>query len=495
MWSCRSTATASIDSLIKIGARMATPLLNYLAKLSAPSYLRQVIFAKLSSPRRAKQKCNAGNDRERGVRPLLDRFVEGFDEMIGHLAHRACRVAPLVLRVRKHVASTLDLARLQAACGRRATAARFLMLKNWLHDIALSMQARSGVTPLLFVWFAIGAVIGFNFHFGKNCAGSPDFLAAEGRKFGFTVDVIDPFELNGRPVLSGPIRDALAAGRPEEAATLLGFPWFISGEVIHGDKRGRDLGFPTANLSLDAACALRHGVYAVRVAVGDRLYDGVANFGRRPMFDSGVVLLEVFLFDFAGDLYGKPIDVAFIVLGTSIPGAISAGSIATGTSPVCRRRGVFCSTTPNSTTWSQRRSKDRHSGAEREEPGIHNHRQRLSIPLADVWERAAIGPISGDLVVAGVLFYGGWALFALVSYRIEIASRRERRSLIATITGGANTASDLEDGDALLVLNVGGLDNIAASSFMRLHQFVDRAEELFLANPGDVRLQSAARRA
>jgi riboflavin kinase / FMN adenylyltransferase len=157
-----------------------------------------------------------------------------------------------------------------------------------------------------------GAVIGFNFHFGKNRAGSPDFLAAEGRKLGFTVDVIAPFALNGRPVSSGPIRDALAAGRPEEAATLLGFPWFVSGEVIHGDKRGRELGFPTANLSLEAACGLRHGVYAVRVAVGDRLYDGVANFGRRPMFDSGVVLLEVFLFDFAGDLYGKHIDVAFI---------------------------------------------------------------------------------------------------------------------------------------------------------------------------------------
>ena len=86
----------------------------------------------------------------------------------------------------------------------------------------------------------------------------------------------------------------------------------MSGEVRHGDKRGRELGFPTANLSLDAACGLRHGVYAVRVGLGDRRYDGVANFGRRPMFDSGVVLLEVFLFDFAGDLYGRQIDVAFI---------------------------------------------------------------------------------------------------------------------------------------------------------------------------------------
>src|SRR5258707_3589289 len=78
------------------------------------------------------------------------------------------------------------------------------------------------------------------------------------------------------------------------------------------DKRGRELGFPPANMRLDPACGLRHGIYAVRVGVGDRRYDGVASFGRRPMFDVGTVLLEVFLFDFAGDLYERVIDVAFI---------------------------------------------------------------------------------------------------------------------------------------------------------------------------------------
>jgi riboflavin kinase / FMN adenylyltransferase len=155
-------------------------------------------------------------------------------------------------------------------------------------------------------------VIGFNFHFGKNRAGSPDFLVAQGRRYGFTVDVVPPLLLDGRPVSSGPIRAALATGRLDDAAMLLGFPWFVSGEVIHGDKRGRELGFPTANLKLDAACGLRHGVYAVRVGVAGRRYDGVANFGRRPMFDSGAVLLEVFLFDFAGDLYGANIDVVFV---------------------------------------------------------------------------------------------------------------------------------------------------------------------------------------
>ena len=181
-------------------------------------------------------------------------------------------------------------------------------------DAALAgVTAEDFVGRILVERFGISsAVIGFNFHFGKNRAGSPEFLAAQGREHGFAVDVVAPFELNGRPVSSGPIRDALAAGRPGDAAALLGFPWFVSGAVIHGDKRGRELGFPTANLSLDAACGLRHGVYAVRIAHGGRRYDGVANFGCRPMFDSGVVLLEVFLFDFAGDLYGQAIDVAFV---------------------------------------------------------------------------------------------------------------------------------------------------------------------------------------
>jgi riboflavin kinase/FMN adenylyltransferase len=82
--------------------------------------------------------------------------------------------------------------------------------------------------------------------------------------------------------------------------------------VVHGDKRGRELGYPTANLRLDPDCGLKHGIYAVRVAAGARRCDGVASFGRRPMFDQGTVLLEVFLFDFTGDLYGEVIDVAFI---------------------------------------------------------------------------------------------------------------------------------------------------------------------------------------
>ena len=157
-----------------------------------------------------------------------------------------------------------------------------------------------------------GAAIGFDFHFGKDRKGSPAYLAEQGAELGFAVDIVAPLQDEGRPVSSGAVREALAAGKVVEAAELLGGPWSVSGEVIHGEKRGRDLGFPTANIRLDPSCALKHGIYAVRAAAGARIFDGVASFGRRPMFDNGAPLLETFLFDFAGDMYGKTIDVAFI---------------------------------------------------------------------------------------------------------------------------------------------------------------------------------------
>ena len=157
-----------------------------------------------------------------------------------------------------------------------------------------------------------GAAIGFDFHFGKDRKGSPAYLAGQGAELGFTVDVVPPLQDEGRPVSSGAVREALGAGEVVEAAELIGAPWFVSGEVVHGEKRGRDLGFPTANIRLDPSCGLRHGIYAVRAQIDGRLVDGVASFGRRPTFDNGAPLLEVFLFDFSGDLYGKTIDVAFI---------------------------------------------------------------------------------------------------------------------------------------------------------------------------------------
>lgn len=181
-------------------------------------------------------------------------------------------------------------------------------------DAALArLSAEDFVSRILCGWLGIsGAVVGFNFHFGRDRAGSPMFLVGQGAERGFAVDVVPEVKDEARRFSSGAVRAALTSGDVADAASLLGFPWFVSGEVVHGEKRGRDLGFPTANLRLDPGCGLRHGIYAVRVAVDGRHYGGVASFGRRPTFDNGAPLLEIFLFDFRGDLYGKVLDVAFI---------------------------------------------------------------------------------------------------------------------------------------------------------------------------------------
>ena len=180
-------------------------------------------------------------------------------------------------------------------------------------------KARAGTTAQDFIHHDLierlgisGIAVGYDFHFGKGRVGSPGLLVAEAPRLGIEVDVQAHVDIAERPVSSSAIRMALAEGQIEEATAMLGGPWFINGEVIHGEKRGRDLGYPTANIRLDKNCGLKHGIYAVRVGLGDQRFDGVASFGRRPTFDNGAPLLEVFLFDFKGDFYGSRLDVAFI---------------------------------------------------------------------------------------------------------------------------------------------------------------------------------------
>jgi len=157
-----------------------------------------------------------------------------------------------------------------------------------------------------------GISVGYDFHFGKGRIGSPSLLASEAPRIGIEVHIQPHVDMLDRPVSSSAIRMALAEGQVTDATAMLGAPWFASGEVIHGEKRGRDLRFPTANIRLDPHCGLKHGIYAVRIGRGAERFDGVASFGRRPTFDNGAPLLEVFLFDFKGDLYGATLDVAFI---------------------------------------------------------------------------------------------------------------------------------------------------------------------------------------
>jgi riboflavin kinase / FMN adenylyltransferase len=161
-----------------------------------------------------------------------------------------------------------------------------------------------------------GVVAGYDFHFGKARLGSPAFLVEAGRRYGFAVEIVEKIDADSEgsiePASSTATRLALEAGDVERARLLLGHPYFVIGEVIHGEKRGQSLGFPTANLRLHHSVRLRHGIYAVEVAIGGKRYGGVASFGTRPTFDDGAPLLEVFIFDFSGDLYGKMIEVAFI---------------------------------------------------------------------------------------------------------------------------------------------------------------------------------------
>ena len=161
-----------------------------------------------------------------------------------------------------------------------------------------------------------GVVVGYDFHFGAQRAGSPDFLRAAGARRGFSVDIVERIAADDdgalESVSSTATRAALEVGDMDRAAALLGRPWRVSGVVTHGRKLGRTLGYPTANLALDPSCRLRRGVYAVRARVDGVWRAGVANFGSRPMFDDGPPLLEAHLFDFSGDLYGREMAVEMI---------------------------------------------------------------------------------------------------------------------------------------------------------------------------------------
>jgi riboflavin kinase/FMN adenylyltransferase len=159
-------------------------------------------------------------------------------------------------------------------------------------------------------------VVGADFCFGKGRAGTATDLVALGQGLGFGVTVAGLVATGGAEVSSTAIRAALTEGRPRDAAAMLGHWHRIEGPVLHGDKRGRTLGYPTANMGLSGLHVPRHGIYAVLVDVLDGRHagtvHGVASLGIRPMFELSQPTLEVHLFDFAGDLYGATLSVALV---------------------------------------------------------------------------------------------------------------------------------------------------------------------------------------
>jgi riboflavin kinase/FMN adenylyltransferase len=158
-----------------------------------------------------------------------------------------------------------------------------------------------------------GAVTGEDFTFGKGRSGSVAVLRASGATRGFSVDTVAPVTLDDTPVSSSRIRALLQQGDPRGAARLLTRPFAIEGIVQHGDKLGRTIGYPTANLDMGHYVRPAYGIYAVRGRLADgRVVDGAANLGIRPSFDPPKELLEPFFFDFSSDLYGQAIEVALI---------------------------------------------------------------------------------------------------------------------------------------------------------------------------------------
>src|ERR1700683_3801637 len=155
-------------------------------------------------------------------------------------------------------------------------------------------------------------VVGHDFRFGKSGEATAATLSAAGQRLGFEVDVLDPIMLEGERISSSAVRTALAAGDFASAARALGRPWSMRGRVIAGERLGRQLGFPTANLRLERRRSPVGGIFAVRVrGVAAGPLPGVASLGTRPTVDGRRPLLEAHVFDFAGDLYGREIEVEF----------------------------------------------------------------------------------------------------------------------------------------------------------------------------------------
>lgn len=176
-------------------------------------------------------------------------------------------------------------------------------------------SAEEFVQSILVDWLHASAVVtGFDFHFGKGREGGPAFLMEAGKRHGFDVTLVDAFRDEGADVVSSSrIRSLLCDGDVAGAAGLLGYRFTVESEVIGGQKLGRTLGYPTANMALAPETELKAGIYAVRFRRPDgSIHDGVASFGYRPtVTENGAALLETFVFDFSGDLYGEVCSVSF----------------------------------------------------------------------------------------------------------------------------------------------------------------------------------------
>ena len=171
--------------------------------------------------------------------------------------------------------------------------------RDFVHDILVDLLGAKEI------------FVGYNYRFGKGRKGNTQMLRDLGIELGFIVREVEQVSLNGEVISSTRIRQLLINGEVEHAAKLLGRSYALCGIVVKGDGRGRGLGFPTANIASRHSIIPSNGVYAVRLLVRDKYYDGIVNIGMRPTFDSKSMAIEVHIFDFDEDIYGEETTIYF----------------------------------------------------------------------------------------------------------------------------------------------------------------------------------------
>jgi len=252
----------------------------------------------------------------------FDGFHAGHQAVVGRAVHHAqddarpCIVAtfdPHPVRFFKPGAPPFRLTTLDQRQELFGAAGADAMLVLPFDAAMAGTTAEDFITDILLARYgAAGVVTGADFVFGKGRGGDVVTLADHARRLGFFTEMVAPVDEGGETISSSRIREALQAGDCATATRLLTRPFTVRGTVQHGDKNGRLLGFPTANIDMGAYLRPRYGIYAVTGRLPDgRVLKGAANLGIRPSFDPPKELLEPHFFDFAGDLYGQEIDVAF----------------------------------------------------------------------------------------------------------------------------------------------------------------------------------------
>jgi riboflavin kinase / FMN adenylyltransferase len=175
------------------------------------------------------------------------------------------------------------------------------------------LKADEFIERVLVAGLGVGhVIIGYDFYFGHKRGGNPELMVQAGERLGFGVTIVPPVAEAGETFSSSGVRLHLAQGDVRGAAHMLGENWRVAGKVVGGAKRGTGLGYPTANVPMPKGTGLGHGIYAVRAHVDGKTHEAAAYLGTRPTYDDGMPVLEVFLFDFDGDLYGHEMDVEFV---------------------------------------------------------------------------------------------------------------------------------------------------------------------------------------